>query len=136
MVARLGQEHILHRHACSVLNPDSQARKSWFQAVCSLTIQYHLPHPLSLLDSPPSKSSWKAQVKRQVLSHWHTKLSAEVSLLSSLTHLKASHLSLSSPHLLVKTKVFCLRYQQYVTRKARYISIPKWNFHMSLPLLA
>ena len=103
MVARLGQEHVLHRHACSVLSPGSQAKKSWFQAVSSLLVRYELPPPLSLLSDPPTKASWKVQVKRQMLSHWHSTLSAEASHLPSLAHLMVSHLSLSSPHLLWTT---------------------------------
>ena len=40
-------------------------------------------------------------------------------------------------NLLVKTKVFCLRYQQYVTvERTIYISIPKWNFHIHEPSIA
>ena len=64
---------------------------------------YGLPHPSTILSIPPTKSQWARLVRKSILSHWQSKLATEAAPLSSLSFLRASHLSLSRPHLLWTT---------------------------------
>ena len=97
MLARLGE--------CSVLQQLGRAAllftvncKSWFQQVRTVTQQYSLPDPLQILQSPPSKESWKKLCKANVISWWEERLRGEAALLSSLTYFKPMFMSLNSPH--------------------------------------
>ena len=72
--------------------------QSWFQQVRSLCVQYLLPHPLNLLENPPSKQAMKRLVKLKVSEFWHHKLSNECLALQSLKHFNPSKCSLQSPH--------------------------------------
>ena len=64
---------------------------------------YDLPHPTTILSIPPTKSQWSRMVRKAILSHWQTKLATEAAALPSLSCLRATHLSLSRPHLLWTT---------------------------------
>ena len=64
---------------------------------------YQLPHPLSLLDCPPSKTSAKNLFKTHVVDHWQTKFRNESSKLSSLEYFKPNFMSLLVPHPLWST---------------------------------
>ena len=98
MITRLPPGHILQARAAEVLADPPPTKASWFSHILSLTTQYGLPHPSSILASPISKGAWKGAVKRAVHSYWLSLLQSEASALPSLSHLRCSHLSLSSPH--------------------------------------
>ena len=108
MIARQGPGAILHRWGTYILsNPPPPTRSPssapWFVQVRQLCAQYHLPDPLEVLASAPTKGSWKSKVKRQVAEYWGPKIRAEASSLPSLSHLRPSHMSLSSPSPLLTT---------------------------------
>ena len=98
MIGRLGPNHILHRLGCSVLANAKPSSRSWFLQVRSLTLQYSLPDPLSILSSPPTKSSFNRIVKSKITDFWEVKLRHEASKLDSLVHFKSQFYSLSKPH--------------------------------------
>ena len=61
-------------------------------------LQYNLPHPLYLLDHPPTKETYKRLVKAKVTDYWELKLRAESSLLPSLRYYQPQYYSLRTPH--------------------------------------
>ena len=72
--------------------------KSWFLGIRAICQQYGLPDPLQVIQSPPSKDSWKRQCKSKVISQWEEKLRGEAALLPSLVYFRPSHMSLTTPH--------------------------------------
>ena len=99
MIARLGPDHILHHHGRHVLlNPGSSGASSWFSNIRSLSIQYCLPDPLLILQSPPTHYYWKKLTKLKVIESWQTKYRGEIEHLPSLEFFKPSFMSLSVPH--------------------------------------
>ena len=97
MVCRLMNDP-LHQHAVQVLLTSSSTAQSWFIQVRNLLLQYHLPHPLHLLHTPPPKLQFKKLVKSRVLDFWELKLRSEASFLPSLPYFQPEFLSLTSPH--------------------------------------
>jgi hypothetical protein len=97
MIARLGPCNILHQHGRHILLL-SRPGKSWFIQLRSICLQYDLPDPLLILQTPPSKQSWKQQTKSKVMDSWEVKLRAQACLLPSLKYFNSSYMSLSSPH--------------------------------------
>ena len=73
------------------------AAKIWFLQVRSLCCQYGLPDPLLILQSPPSRQSWKKAVKQRIHLFWRTKLTLAANALPSIAHLRFSHMSLTRP---------------------------------------
>ena len=59
---------------------------------------YCLPHPLQVLQSPPSKETYKTLVKAKVTDYWECKFRDEAKSLSSLFYFKPGHMSLKYPH--------------------------------------
>ena len=87
------------RHfAKSTLIKSKPSAHSWFQEIRKLCIQYQLPHPIALLDSPPPKPVFKKLCKEKVLDFWHARLASEAASLPSLNYLRPQYLSLTSPH--------------------------------------
>ena len=78
---------------------------SWFLQVRKLCLLYGLPSPLSLLEFPMSKHSYKTLVKSKVIDHWETELRSEAAKLqeTSLSYFKPNYMSLTRPHLLWST---------------------------------
>ena len=97
MVARL-RDDPLNIHARNVLTETKKSAKSWFTQIREISLQYRLPHPLTILDNPPSKETYKKMVKSLVLDFWENKLRGEACLLPSLEYCKPSFMSLASPH--------------------------------------
>ena len=62
MITRLPGS-ILHRIAQYTLTTAKDSSKSWFIHISNLTLKYQLPHPLTLLQNPPSKLSLKKFVQ-------------------------------------------------------------------------
>ena len=54
MICRL-KDDPLHHHAVQVLTTMPSTAQSWFVQVRNLLLLYSLPHPLHLLQSPPTK---------------------------------------------------------------------------------
>ena len=97
MVSRLCNDP-LNIHARNVLTDAKKTAKSWFTQVRDISLQYCLPHPLVILDNPPTKESYKKMVKSHILDFWENKLRGEASMLPSLDYCKASFMSLTNPH--------------------------------------
>ena len=97
MVSRL-QGDPLHVHARRVLTQSKPSCKSWFWKVREISLRYSLPHPLSLLDNPPTKESFKKTIKSKVVDFWEQKLRSEASQMISLVHFQPKYMSLQSPH--------------------------------------
>ena len=97
MICRL-TDNILHKHAVSFFSSGLPSSKSWFSQICSLCLQYLLPHPLELLESPLQKTPYKNLIKKHVINYWEQKLRSEASPLLSLTFFRPSFMSLTRPH--------------------------------------
>ena len=101
MIARLGPEHILHqqgRHVLLTADQASTSKSSWFLTIRDICKKYGLPDPLLVLQSPPTKSQWKARCKSKVIDFFEKKLRAEAEILPSLEYFKPRFMSLSKPH--------------------------------------
>ena len=97
MVIRL-PNNILHKMARYILTTSSDSSQSWFIQVKKLLLQYNLPHPLRLLDSPLSKAALKKLFKNHVIDFWQTKLRRDAAPLSSLEYFKPQFMSLQITH--------------------------------------
>ena len=96
MICRL-DGNILKTMALKFLVEAKPAANSWFQQIRELCIQYQLPHPISLLEYPPSKTYFKKLCKMKVNEYWHAKFTQE-SMLPSLRFLHPNFLSLTKTH--------------------------------------
>ena len=97
MISRLPNS-ILHNHARDVLTISKTSTRSWFYQIRDLCLLYGLPHPLEILKSPGTKSSYKNFVKKRIIDHWEMKLRQEAHQLSSLRYFKPNFMNLTSPH--------------------------------------
>ena len=97
MVIRL-PNNIHHKMARYILTTSSDSSQSWFIQVKKLLLQYNLPHPLRLLDSPLSKAALKKLFKNHVIDFWQTKLRRDAAPLSSLEYFKPQFMSLQITH--------------------------------------
>ena len=97
MISRL-QNNPLNIRAKYVLTRLSPTSKSWFTQIRDIFHLYGLPHPLSVLVSPPSKSKFKSLAKSLVTDYWEKKLRQDISALPSLDYFRAEFSSLTSPH--------------------------------------
>ena len=71
----------------------------WFQQVRDICLLYSLPHPLELLHRPPTKSSFKTMVKKNVTVYWENLLRSETLHFSSSVFFNST-LSLKQPSML------------------------------------
>ena len=97
MVTRLPEDslNIRARHALITAKHNSS---SWFGKIRNLCLQYNLPHPLTLLDSPLSKTKYKSLVKSKIIDFWERKLRIEAAPLTSLLYFNPNYMSLTRPH--------------------------------------
>ena len=102
MITRL-REDPLNLHARNVLTSFKSSSRSWFFQVRDLCIKYMLPHPLVLLESPPSKPFFKKLVKSHIIDYWEQVLRSEASILPSIPFFKPEYMSLVEPHPIWKT---------------------------------
>ena len=101
MVSRQGPGAILHRIATFILSDQAVSASTppqhlWFLQIRGLCEQYELPHPLQVLAAPPSKGSWKRQVDHQVQKYWLHQIRVQAANLPSLSHMRTTHMSISS----------------------------------------
>ena len=97
MICHLPQDP-LNIHAKHVLLTSKPSANSWFQQIRSLCLLYGLAHPLHLLDCPPTKVSFKRQVKEHVTTYWENNFKDEAARLSSMNYFVANACSLRVPH--------------------------------------
>ena len=89
--------NILQSVGFSALTVAKPSARSWFQEVRNLCIQYNLPHPINLLQSPEQPEKFKAVCKANVMEYWHARLSRKTRELN-LPFLKPEYLSLLKSH--------------------------------------
>ena len=97
MISHLPSNPLFLR-AKHVLSCHQSSSKSWFSQIRKIFLQYRLPHPLSILENPPSKSSLKKLARSLVIDYWENKLRQDLSLLPSLVYFRAEFCSLNFPH--------------------------------------
>ena len=97
MITRL-PNNILNKIGRHRLTTDKDSSKSWFMGIKTICSTYLLPHPLALLDSPPTKESAKQLFKEKVIDYWQTRLRKDTAELPSLRYFKPQYMSLSKPH--------------------------------------
>ena len=102
MISRLVGDP-LNTHARHVLVAAKPSSKSWFWQLRDICLQYRLPHPLKLLDFPPTKEEFKRLASSHVQDFWEQKLRGEASLLPSLQYFHPHYMSLKYPHPLWST---------------------------------
>lgn len=90
--------NILHNIAWQLLTTASPASKNWFSNIRDICFTYNLPHPLSLLKSPPPKERFKNLCKTNITDFWQAELRAHSAKLVSLKYFKPQFMSLSRPH--------------------------------------
>ena len=99
MICRM-PDNPLHAHAIHVLSCSPRSARSWFQQVRDICLLYSLPHPLLLLQHPPTRQSFKGLVKANVTEYWESVLRSETEELPSLRVFNKIRLSLQEPSLL------------------------------------
>ena len=99
MICRL-PDNPLNIHARNILITAKPSTNSWFHQIRNICMQYCLPHPLQLLDYPPTKDQFKILVKKRVLDFWESKLRAAAlpEKLPSLKYFHPNFMSLCKPH--------------------------------------
>ena len=97
MITRL-PTNILNKVARYILTTARDISTSWFSQIKVLCSRYHLPHPLTMLDSPLTKDSAKSLFKSKIVDYWQEKLRQEASILPSLQYFKPQFMSLLRPH--------------------------------------
>ena len=97
MITRLPNDP-LFSHACHALITAKQNSSSWFAIILKLCLQYSLPHPLTLLESPLSKDKFKRLTKSKVIDFWEQRLRSEAAPMTSLLYFKPDYMSLARPH--------------------------------------
>ena len=85
MITRLCGDRF-NSHAIHVLKTAKYSCKSWFWQIRDICLLYGLPHPLLLLDNPPTKHTFKQLIKSKVIDHWEIKLRDEAGTLKSLSN--------------------------------------------------
>ena len=89
---------IIHTHAVHILSSAKPSSHSWFLQIRELCLLYQLPHPLSLLEEPPTATFYNNLVKSKVVDYWEIKLRAEAFQLKSAPFFNPSFMSLTKPH--------------------------------------
>ena len=102
MISRM-KDNILHKVAKHLLTISPDSSPSWFIQIQKICIKYRLPHPLTILESPPSKEAFKHLSRTSVHQFWEEELRKDAAQLDSLAYFKPQHMSLSSPHLIISS---------------------------------
>ena len=87
----------LYKRAIHSLHLKSTCR-SWFYQIRDICLMYGLPHPLEMLRTPPSKSTFRRLVRSRIVDYWEKNLRQQSSPLTSLLYFKPQFHSLLSPH--------------------------------------
>ena len=93
-------EDPLHHHAKYAMTNLAPSSLSWFHQIRNICLQYSLPHPFTLLETPLSKTRFNNLAKLMVTEYWRQVLVAECTSpsLSSLRYFDPLKASLSQPH--------------------------------------
>ena len=72
--------------------------KSWFITIQETLFQYNLPSAHDLIENPPEKITWKAQVKLHIRKYWEKSIIAEARLKSTLRYLNFENYKVGRVH--------------------------------------
>ena len=97
MICQL-KDSVLYKTSEYQLTSSKHSNGSWIMQIRELCLQYRLPSPLSLLQSPLPKQRFKSLVKSLVLDYWEMKLRADAQPLDSLQYFNPKFMSLIRPH--------------------------------------
>ena len=97
MVAR-NPGSILFNLGLEIFSTSKGSSRSWFSKIRNICLLYQLPHPLQLMRAPLKKETYKALVKKKVVSYWEMKYRNEADVLPSLMFFNPRYMSLTSPH--------------------------------------
>ena len=97
MICRLKGDP-LHCHAQYALLHSKKCAKSWFLQVKDICLKYGLPHPLKLLNDPPTRLRLKNLVKTKIYEYWQKLLTSEALPMPSLSHFNPFRHTLLRPH--------------------------------------
>ena len=97
MICRL-PGNILNIIAHRLLTYSSQGKRHWFAHIRNLCHKYNLPHPLNLLQEPPTKDVFKKRIKDNITDFWQDTLRNHAASLKSLKFFKPYFMSLRKPH--------------------------------------
>ncbi|MEW8546756.1 MAG: reverse transcriptase domain-containing protein, partial [Candidatus Thiodiazotropha sp.] len=86
-LCRLDEASIEKQLARRQLAVKGERSSSWFICIKALLLKYRLPAPCDLLDTPPTKASWKRQVREQVDNYWSDTIKSRAALYPSLRYL-------------------------------------------------
>ena len=99
--------NILNTLARNSLTSSSDSDNSWFAQIREICHKYGLPHPLKLLELPPSKEAFKTLLKLNIANYWQLFLSNKIrngdQQMSSLKYFKPQFMSLLRPHPILTT---------------------------------
>ena len=115
MITRL-PKNLLNQHAKNIFSFTTPSSNSWFHQIRNLCLKYSLPHPATLLSTPPTKEAYKSLVKKHVVNYW------EAESLPSLEFFHPSYMSLSAPHPLWRTAGSSPTKVVMATVQARFLS--------------
>ena len=94
----LQRESVLLKIFEFLLSTSGCSNGSWIMQIRQLCIQYGLPSPLSLLQSPLSKTKFRSLIRSHIINYWELKLRSDAMLLPSLQFFKPQFMSLCKPH--------------------------------------
>jgi hypothetical protein len=97
MISRL-EDPILYTHGIHVLTSARPSAQSWFQQIRDLCLLYQLPHPLTLLQEPLTKTKYNKIVKSRIFDYWEVELRVKAATLTSAPYFKPQFMSLRQPH--------------------------------------
>jgi hypothetical protein len=106
MITRLQNgNNVIASHARNMLASAKPSSKSWFLELQKISLKYLLPHPVTFLNNPPAKQTFKRLVKSSIIDYWEKKLRAQAIFLKegSLKYFDTSYMSLSTTHPLFTT---------------------------------
>ena len=89
---------VIHTHAVQILSSAKPSSQSWFLHIRELCLLYQLPHPMSLLEEPPTASIYNSLVKSKIVDYWEIRLRAEALQLKSAPFFNPTFMSLAKPH--------------------------------------
>ena len=88
----------LNSHAYHVLLQHEKFPRSWFIQIRLICLLYGLPHPLQLLENPPTRLKLKSMVKTRITSYWQGVLAEEAFQKHSLRYFNPTTYDLTRPH--------------------------------------
>ena len=96
-ISRLPDDSVERKLALRQLSIKGENLHSWFIEVKHILTKYGLPPPWALMDSSPTKFSWKRQVKNRV-AYWKDTFVSRAALYPSLKYLKTDSYAPGKKH--------------------------------------